>query len=144
MAVEPQRLADLAAHRVRRAALEHVAESRHAVERLRQLETRQTRPEQSKPPGTVIMLPGAVALHSVCVFSDMPAKTYGKPTKRSARVSTRRCQLAELGNDERRQLTDRHDPAWSTSRSFASEYAASARDAGSFGDRSSDSLRSDG
>src|SRR4029453_12046875 len=39
------------------------------------LKTRQTSPEQSNPPGTMIVLPGAVALQSFCVFSDVPAKT---------------------------------------------------------------------
>src|SRR6185436_14012150 len=105
------------------------------------LYTRQTNPEQSNPPGTVTVLPGAVALQSFCVCSDIPAKTYGEPTKRSARARTSRWSSVSVGTEKRvtRSWIAVMRPA-SSRRSFASEYAASAREAGCFGERSSSSL----
>src|SRR6188474_1170618 len=54
------------------------------------LYTRQTSPEQSKPPGR--SLPP-----SCCGRSDVPAHTYGEPTSRRARASTACCQLSSAG-----------------------------------------------
>ena len=105
------------------------------------LKTRHTSPEQSKPPGTVIVPPGAVALQSLCTFSDVPEKTYGKPTKRRARTTT--CRSHVPSSDTKKVAAVSRTAAIrkvSRRRSFASEYAASARDAGSFGARSRLSL----
>jgi hypothetical protein len=51
---------------------------------------RHTNPEQSKPPGAGLP-------KTSCGLSEVPAKTYGDPTKRSARVSTVRCQSVMSG-----------------------------------------------
>ena len=56
------------------------------------LKTRQTKPEQSNPPGS--SLP-----KSSCGFSEVPPQTYGEPTKRSARLSTICCQGVRLGSE---------------------------------------------
>jgi hypothetical protein len=39
------------------------------------LKTRQTRPEQSNPPGATTVPVAEVALQSFCVFSELPEKT---------------------------------------------------------------------
>jgi hypothetical protein len=41
------------------------------------LKTRQMRPEQSNPPGATTVPVAEVALQSLCVFSELPEKTYG-------------------------------------------------------------------
>ena len=58
------------------------------------------------------MFPGALPLQSCCVFSDVPAKTYGQPTKRSARETTCRSHDPSVRDDEgRHRVANRCDPA---------------------------------
>src|SRR5262249_2334011 len=55
------------------------------------LYTRQTKPEQSKPPR-------ACTPNGASAFSLVPPQTYGKPTNLTAVLSTRFCQAPSVGN----------------------------------------------
>src|SRR5207342_1337354 len=98
------------------------------------LNTRQTKPEQSKPPRPLTPI-GASA------FALVPPQTYGKPTKRTAVFRTRFCHEVSVGSTKVETASSTYCCSQPPKlRIFATEYAVSARVAGSLGRSSRSSV----